>query len=334
MITANAGHPFDRLDPTLVLDAVDEAGFRTDGRLFALNSYENRVYRVGVEADAADTAVEVVPDQCVVKFYRPDRWTDAQILEEHAFGLELAAADLPVAAPLRRDGQTLFHRQGFRFAVFECRRGGAPELDAQGARELLGRTLGRMHAVGARQSFRYRERLVQADCGERARSAVLRTGFVPDALESRFREVTGELVDAVRDAFDRVGPTRSLRLHGDCHLGNLLWNARGPVFVDLDDCLQGPAVQDLWMLCDGDWTALLEGYRQFAPFDDGELLLVEALRAMRMLHHSAWLAARWDDPAFPPAFPGFGTPRYWEDLLDDLVAQREAVRDPACRPAW
>lgn len=330
-----AVHPFDRLDPVLVLDAVEEAGFRTDGRLFALNSYENRVYRVGVEPDELDSrSGAIVPDQCVVKFYRPGRWTDAQLLEEHAFGLELAAADLPVAAPLRRDGETLFHLQGFRFAVFECRRGGAPELDAPGARELLGRTLGRLHAVGAGHAFRYRERLSQAGAGERARTAVLDAGVVPSSLESRYAEVSAELVESVRDAFDRVGPTRSIRLHGDCHLGNLLWNAQGPVFVDLDDCLQGPAVQDLWMLGDGGWAGLLEGYRQFAPFDDEELLLVEPLRAMRMLHHSAWLAARWDDPAFPRAFPGFGTPRYWEDLLDDLAVQCQAVRDPSRRPAW
>ncbi|MEY4762393.1 MAG: hypothetical protein RLZZ200_2249 [Pseudomonadota bacterium] len=318
-----------------MLDAVEEAGFRTDGRLFALNSYENRVYRVGVEPGETDTfSADIVPDQCVVKFYRPGRWTDAQLLEEQAFGLELAAADLPVAAPLRRDGETLFHRMGFRFAVFECRRGGAPEFDLPGARELLGRTLGRLHAIGARAAFKHRERLSQADCGERSRAAVMRAGLLPRSLESRYRDVSGELVEAVRGRFESLGPLRSLRLHGDCHPGNLLWNARGPVFVDLDDCLQGPAVQDLWMLGDAGWQGLLEGYRQFAHFDDDELLLVEALRAMRMLHHSAWIAGRWEDPAFPRAFPGFGTPRYWEDLLVELAAQCDAVQDPARRPAW
>ncbi|MEN9705872.1 MAG: hypothetical protein RLZZ393_1751 [Pseudomonadota bacterium] len=333
-------HPFEQLDPVRVLAAVESIGFLADGRLFALNSYENRVYRVGLEEGEGGELAKpgVVPGQCVVKFYRPGRWSDEQILEEHGFGLELADAGIPVAAPLLRDGQSLFFHDGFRFAVFECRRGGPPELDAPGALSLLGRTLGRLHAIGSRARFRYRESLSDADCGARALDAVLAAGVLPSSIEHRYARLAAEVVAAIREAFEAAGPLRLRRLHGDCHPGNLLWSDQGPVFVDLDDCIEGPAVQDLWMLLPGGsdapaWSALREGYEQFTWFNDVEMSLVEPLRTLRMLNHSAWLVQRWDDPAFPRAFPWFGAARYWEDQIDDLSGQLEALQGPA-RPAW
>jgi Ser/Thr protein kinase RdoA (MazF antagonist) len=345
MTVPGAPHPFDRLDPDHVLGAVESIGFRTDGRLFALNSYENRVYRIGLEEALQGTGLAgsgVVPDQCVVKFYRPDRWSDDQILEEHGFGLELAAAGLPVAAPLLRDSCSLFAHDGFRFAVFECRRGAVPELDSPDALRLLGRTLGRLHGVGARVPFRHRESLDDAGCGDRARESVLRAGVLPSSLETRYARVSEEVVAGIEAALEGAGRLRYLRLHGDCHLGNLLWDSTGPVFVDLDDCIEGPAIQDLWMLLPGGsddaqraaWAALLEGYEQFAPFDFAQARLVEPLRALRMLNHSAWLAERWDDPAFPRAFPWFGGIRYWEDQIDDLATQLELIHEPPSLGAW
>jgi Ser/Thr protein kinase RdoA (MazF antagonist) len=339
MTAPSPAHPFGRLDPDTVLASVESTGLPADGRLFALNSYENRVYRVGLDAplDAGRTDVPgVVPDQVVVKFYRPGRWSDAQIEEEHAFGRELAAAELPVAAPVYRDGRSLFTHVGFRFALFECRRGAAPELDAPGARALVGRTLGRVHAIGATRRFRYRESLGDARHGARARGSILELDVVPEMLRERYARVSGELVAAIRDAFDAAGDLPLLRLHGDCHLGNILWDATGPVFVDLDDCLSGPCVQDLWMFLSGgsvdvqraEWTQLLEGYEQFAGFDYREVALIEPLRALRMLNHSAWLATRWDDPAFPRAFPWFAEPRYWERHVADLVDQLAVLQDP------
>lgn len=344
MTGAGVPHPFERLDPVTVLDAVESLGLPTDGRLFALNSYENRVYRVGLDRPLSgrEPPPGVVPDQCVVKFYRPDRWSDAQLLEEHQFGRELAEADIPVAAPLFVEGQSLFTHAGYRFAVFECRRGAAPELSAPGALSLVGRTLGRLHGVGGRHRFRYRESLEDWRCGARARDAVLASGLLPAGLESRYAQRAAETVAAIRDAFESAGPLRYRRLHGDCHLGNLLWQDRGPVFVDLDDCIEGPAIQDLWMLFSSgngetaraEWSALIEGYEQFAAFDYTEVSLIEPLRALRMLNHSAWLALRWEDPAFPRAFPWFGGARYWEDQIDDLANQFEALRDPPLSRAW
>jgi Ser/Thr protein kinase RdoA (MazF antagonist) len=339
MTPRDSAHPFDRLDPVTVLDAMESVGLPTDGRLFALNSYENRVYRIGLDRPLEPRGPRpagVVADQVVAKFYRPGRWSDAQIEEEHAFGRELADADLPVAAPVFRDGRSLFRHAGFRFAVFECRRGGAPELDAPGARQLLGRTLGRLHSRAATRPFRYRESMADARYGARARQGVLDSGLLPPALVDRYAEVSQRLADEIAAGFEAAGPVMQQRLHGDCHLGNILWDDSGPVFVDLDDCLSGPCVQDLWMFLSGgdaaaqraEWTALLEGYEQFADFDYRQAALIEPLRAMRMLHHSAWLALRWEDPAFPRAFPWFAEPRYWERQVTDLAEQLDALRDP------
>ncbi len=328
-VTASAQTPFAGLTPDCVLDAASAAGLAPDGRLFALNSYENRVYRLG-----RDEAPPVV-----LKFYRANRWSDAQVLEEHAFALELAAAEIPVAAPLDLGGTTLRHHEGFRFAAFPMAAGGAPDLDQPGARELLGRSLGRVHAIGALRPFAERPRLEVERLGHRARRVVLASGRLPAYMQPRYEQVSEALLEALATAL--AGPWRGIRLHGDCHLGNILWQAsgpqQGPVFVDLDDCLQGPAIQDLWMLLagspderQGQWAQLMAGYERFASFDHEQLMLVEPLRALRMLHHAAWIAERWEDPAFPRAFPWYGEPRYWEQHVNDLAEQGEAMlRDPS-----
>ncbi len=327
MIRKSAGsdlQPFKGLTPEVVLDAAAAAGLDPDGRLFALNSYENRVYQLhGAQGPL------------VLKFYRPARWTDAQIAEEHEFTAELAAAELPVAAPLMLGGTTLIHYHGFRFACFPWLRGRAPELDAPEARQLLGRTLARVHQVGARRPFEVRPRIGIERLGWQARSQVLASELLPPALTERYSSVSGALLERVVAGFAAAGSITEIRLHGDCHLGNLLWNEHGPAFVDLDDCAMGPRVQDLWMMLSGSpaeqqrqWSEILEGYSQFADFDLRELALIEPLRALRMLHHAAWVAHRWSDPAFPRAFPWIGEPRYWEGYLQDLLEQIEAIDDP------
>jgi Ser/Thr protein kinase RdoA (MazF antagonist) len=316
--------PFSGLTPEVVLDAAAAIDLEPDGRLFALNSYENRVYQLGAACG-----------QLVLKFYRPARWSDAQIAEEHQFTQELAAAELPVAAPLVIGGQTLFKYREFRFAAFPWMRGRTPELDAPEARQILGRTLARMHQIGATRDFAVRPRIGVERLGWDARARVLASELLPDALRERYSSVSGALLERVSAAFARAAGTREIRIHGDCHLGNLLWNERGPVFVDLDDCAMGVRVQDLWMMLAGppaeqqrQWRELLEGYQQFADFDFLEVTLIEPLRALRMLHHAAWVVHRWSDPAFPRAFPWFAEPRYWEGYLLDLLEQIAAIEDP------
>ena len=316
--------PFANLTPDLVLDAVSARGIEVDGRLFALNSYENRVYRIGVAQGAP----------LVAKFYRARRWSDEQIREEHAFARELAERDLAVAVPLAFAGETLLVHGEFRLALFPWLGGRGAELETDADFALLGRTLGRLHAVGAARRFRHRPALTPERLGRAARALVLDSGFVPPELEGRYAEVAQDLILAIEREWEAVGDFATLRLHGDCHLGNLLWGERGPVFVDLDDCMAGPAAQDLWMLLPGGadarraWAALAAGYGEFADFDYRELRLVEPLRALRMIHYTAWLAQRWDDPAFPRAFPWFGERRYWERHLLDLLEQRAAIDEP------
>jgi Ser/Thr protein kinase RdoA (MazF antagonist) len=316
--------PFAGLSPEGVLDAASSVGLEPDGRLFALNSYENRVYQLGG-----------AQGMLVLKFYRPARWSDAQILEEHRFTAELAAAELPVAAPLSISGQTLFRHREFRFAAFPYLRGAAPELDAPEAREILGRALARLHQVGARRPFERRPDIGIERLGREAQALVLGSNLLPGALREAYDSVSGLLLERIERVYGEVAPIGRLRLHGDCHLGNLLWNERGPIFVDLDDCAMGPRIQDLWMLLSGtpadqqaQWAALSSGYLQFADLDFGELRLIEPLRGLRMLHHAAWVCHRWPDPAFPRAFPWFGEPRYWEGYLNDLREQVVAIDEP------
>jgi Ser/Thr protein kinase RdoA (MazF antagonist) len=316
--------PFSGLTPEVVLDAAAAFGLEPDGRLFALNSYENRVYQLG----AGD-------GQLVLKFYRPGRWSDSQIAEEHQFTAELAAAELPVAAPLAIGGASLLRYREFRFAAFPWMHGRAPELDAPEARQLLGRSIARLHQIGATRPFAARTSISVQRLGWEARAQVLASELLPEALRERYSSVSGALLERVTAAFSAAAPLHSIRIHGDCHLGNLLWDEHGPLFVDLDDCATGPRVQDLWMMLSGSaaeqqqqWQDLLEGYQQFADFDFIELTIIEPLRALRMLHHAGWVVSRWTDPAFPRAFPWAAEPRYWEGYLNDLLEQHAAIDEP------
>jgi Ser/Thr protein kinase RdoA (MazF antagonist) len=323
-------HPYSRLTPDTMLDALDSVGLRGDGRLIQLNSYENRVFQVYLEDGSA----------VVAKFYRPGRWTDAQIQEEHDYALELAAAEIPVVAPLALTEPpghetTLAHHEGFRFAVAPRRGGRSPELEDPLTLEWIGRFLGRIHAVGARRSFAHRPLLDIASLGEEPRDWLLAHEMVPPDVLPAWLSVVEQALAEIRSHFETAGGIRTLRLHGDCHVGNILWTDAGPHFVDLDDARTGPAVQDLWMLLSGDRAAqtrqlseLLAGYEDFMDFDRRELHLVEALRTLRQIHYSAWLARRWDDPAFPAAFPWFGGSAYWSGQVTQLREQVEAMQEP------
>jgi Ser/Thr protein kinase RdoA (MazF antagonist) len=271
----------------------------------------------------------------VAKFYRPERWTDDAILEEHAFIAELAAREIPAVPPLRLAGATLHRHAGFRFAVFPRQGGRPPELDQPGVLEWLGRFLGRIHAVGGIARFAQRPALDIASFGEEPRDWLLEHDFIPPPLREVWRGVVEQALAGIRHCFERAGPLRSIRLHGDCHMGNVLWTDAGPHFVDFDDARSGPAVQDLWMLLSGERAertrqlhAILAGYEDFAEFDASELHLVEALRTLRLIHYSGWIARRWDDPAFPLAFPWFDTPRYWEERILELREQIAAMDEP------
>ena len=302
--------PYTSLDPGRVLDAVAACGLWPDGRLQALNSYENRVWQVGIE-DATPV---------IAKFYRPGRWSDAAIIEEHTFSQELFEAELPVVAPLAFEGRTLLQHDGFRYALTPRRGGRAPELEAVDQLQWLGRLIARMHVVGARTPFVHRGRLDRDTMVQQPMRAVLESTLLPVSLQNNYRAAATRLDAAIASRVEALGPMRQLRLHGDCHPGNVLWTDAGPHFVDFDDARTGPAVQDLWMLAGDDraMAAVLEGYRQFRDFDDGELALIPVLRGMRQLHYAGWIAARWHDPAFPAAFPFAAESRWWEQHLADL----------------
>lgn len=311
-------HHFQSLTPECILDAVDHLGFVTSGRLLALNSYENRVYQVGIE-DAAPL---------IAKFYRPARWSDAGILEEHQFVKELVAQEIPVVAALELNGQSLHPFHGFRFALFPKHAGRAPELDHPGILERIGRFIGRIHAVGALTSYQERPLINIDTFGFAARDYLIAHQFIPADLLASYQSTTSFLLDGVQRCFDRAGEIKQLRLHGDCHLSNVLWTEAGPHFVDFDDSRMGPAVQDLWMLLSGSRVEmtkqlcdLLAGYEDFVEFNPRELHLIEALRSLRLLHYSAWLAQRWDDPAFKVAFPWFNTQHYWQNTVLELREQ-------------
>jgi Ser/Thr protein kinase RdoA (MazF antagonist) len=321
-------HPYDTLTPEIILEAVEGFGLRATGAFLALNSYENRVYRVEIEDK----------DPVVAKFYRPARWPDTAIREEHAFAAELAAQEIPVVAPLAHEGGTLHRQHGFRFALFPWRRGRAPEINTAEDRKLLGRFLGRLHRVGAAGRFAHRPRLSAIELGEHAAAHLAASAFLPAELRESFLAITGLIVPRLKVALEE-SDARRIRLHGDCHLGNILWDPHGPFFVDFDDCLSGPAVQDLWMMLAGtraemetELAELLAGYTEFMDFDPAELALIEPLRTLRMLHYNAWLARRWDDPAFPRAFPWFAGRRYWEDQILLLRQQAALLDEPPL--AW
>jgi Ser/Thr protein kinase RdoA (MazF antagonist) len=339
----SADIPYRGLTPDVVLDALDSVSLRGDGRLIQLNSYENRVFQVFLE----DGTV------VVAKFYRPGRWTDAQILEEHAFSLELAAQEIPVVAPLALTASpdfgsdvklsasqesvhtlaTLPTADGdLRFAVMPRCSGQAPELDNDDTLRRIGRFMGRLHAVGKQRPFLHRRTLSVNTVGAAACDWLVAHDSVPMEVASTWLSTVNQALIEAQRAFDEAAPTESIRLHGDCHPGNTLWTPAGPHFVDMDDAVQGPAIQDLWMLLSGDAAAMsrqmsvvLSGYTDFMDFDPRELKLIEALRSLRMIHHSAWLAQRWNDPAFPIAFPWFGGVSYWQQQVTQLREQLELM---------
>jgi Ser/Thr protein kinase RdoA (MazF antagonist) len=307
-----------------VLDACDAAGFRADGRLAPLNSYENRVYQVWLEDGSSR----------VLKFYRPGRWSAAQIEEEHAFARELAEREIPVVAP----SYTGTHA-GFLYALYPRRGGRSPNLDDPSTLERIGRFIARIHAVAASARFRYRESLTAKSFGEEPRAFLLENRFVPPDLIAAWQAVTAQALAGVSHCYERAGAVKEIRLHGDCHPGNILWTDEGPHFVDLDDARMGPALQDLWMLLSGERAAMnrqlgdvLSGYEDFAELDRRELHLLEALRTLRLIHYSAWIARRWEDPAFPAAFPWFNTQRYWQDRILELREQIALMEEEPLNP--
>ena len=335
----SASHPFEQLTPDVVLDALDAAGLRGDGRLTTLNSFENRVYQVMLEPEFDGHGV------VVAKFYRPQRWNAAQIGEEHAFAAELAAAEVPVVAPLQPQGRSLHEHAGFFWAASPRRGGRRPELDDPEVLEWIGRFLARLHTVGASGAFRQRPRLDVQRMAHEPLAWLVEHDVVPLEVQREWREVAAEAVALVerhavlRGEAPPDGPA-CIRLHGDCHPGNILWTPEGmpgagPHFVDLDDACSGPAVQDLWMLLSGDrrqqtlqLSALLDGYEQFRDFDRRELALIEPLRTLRLIHYNAWIARRWDDPSFPPNFPWFGHPDHWRGQVRLLREQIGAMAEP------
>jgi len=344
--TRAAAPPYAGLTPDRVLDALDSAGWRGDGRLLSLNSYENRVYQVHLEDGSS----------IVAKFYRPERWSEAQILEEHAFVRELHERELPVVAPLtlpRASDRTLGEFGGFHFAAFPRRGGRAPELEDAETLKWMGRFIGRIHAVGALAPYQHRPDIDPDTFGIEPHGYLLQSGFIPAELHESWDSTCRMALQGVEDCYDRAGELGYLRLHGDCHSGNVLWTeiqrknegaagartSGGPHFVDFDDSRMGPAVQDLWMLLSGDRESMtrqlsdvLEGYEDFHGFDARELHILEALRTLRLIHYSAWIARRWDDPAFPAAFPWFNTQRYWQDRILELKEQIALMEEEPLAP--
>ncbi len=319
-------HPYAGLTPEKVLAAVESFGFEADARVFALNSYENRVYQVGI-ADGS---------YLIIKFYRPERWSREQILEEHHFTAELARLELPVVPPLLCNGSdTLADYGGFLIAIFPQFIGRPPELDNLDNLLVMGRFIGRIHAVGATRKFKHRVAITPDRFAKASQQYLLDHDFIPASLLVAYESLSRDLIERVEERFKAVGKLTTLRIHGDCHPGNVLWKNDTPTFVDFDDAMQGPAIQDLWMMLSGDrdqrqgqLLELIEGYNEFYDFRVAELALIESLRTMRIMHYSAWLARRWQDPAFPMSFPWFNTERYWAEHILELREQLAALDEP------
>lgn len=316
---------YTELFPETVMDAVESFGYDCSGRMLALNSYENRVYRLDMEDD--------VP--IIAKFYRPERWSDSAIDEEHQFAIELAEQEIPVVAPLVFDGRTLLESNGYRFALYPLQGGRWPDLEAMDDRIWVGRFIARIHAIGCQGVFKERHQIEIERMAVKSSQFLMTNDFIPSHLEVAYQTLTDDLIVLIKAKFETAGEYTSIRLHGDCHRSNILWTDNGPHFVDLDDCCNGPAIQDLWMLLSGERAEmteqlcdLLEGYNDFAELDLSQLHLIEALRSLRMMHYAAWLAKRWQDPAFPLAFPWFNTDRYWEDHVLELREQFSRMQEP------
>jgi Ser/Thr protein kinase RdoA (MazF antagonist) len=308
----------------MIIDAVESAGYLSDARLLALNSYENRVYQVGIEDSTP----------LIAKFYRPERWSEAQILEEHRFSLELQDAEISVVAPMVNDqGATLHTFEGFQFALFLRRGGYPPELDNLDNMLVLGRTLGRIHAVGRAAQFKVRHSMSVQRMLSDSRALLLEK-FIPRDLVPAYESLTADLEQQVRSVFSEVQPEDFIRIHGDCHVGNILWRDNTAHFVDFDDCCAAPAMQDLWMFLNGErhdrqlqLSELVEGYSEFCDFDPRQIRWIETLRTLRLIHYAAWLGRRWEDPAFPRSFTWFNTERYWADHILELREQMSALQE-------
>lgn len=318
-------HPYNSLTPDAVLDAVESLGYLSDARILALNSYENRVYQVGIEDKSP----------IIAKFYRPNRWSREQIQEEHDFAQHLLDLEIPVVPPLRDDNNASLHQFGdFLFAVYERKGGHAPELDNLDCLHVIGRLIGRMHSLAKQTPFEHRPILDIQSFGIESREFLLGNDFIPKELQQAYDSLTKDLLTLVQTRFQQV-TFDNIRLHGDCHPGNILWRDDSAFFVDLDDARMGPAVQDLWMLLSGDRAQqttqideILDGYQQFCDFNHAELALIEPLRTLRIMHYSAWLARRWNDPAFPMNFPWFNSLRYWSEHILELREQFAALQEP------
>jgi len=321
-------HPYSKLKPEYILDAIEALGYQCDGRINSLNSYENRVYQIGIEDQKP----------LIAKFYRPDRWTEEQIKEEHQFCDELMDAEWPLVPPIKQPKIGSLHRyENFIFSLFKKEGGHAPELDDLDTLLVLGRSLGRLHAISAKCPFTHRPELTVLSYGIESREFLLDHNFIPKSLLPAYDSLSQDLIKLIKTAFEQVDYS-AIRLHGDCHPGNILWQNDKPMFVDFDDCRSGPAIQDLWMLLNGErkdkelqLDVILEGYEQFYEFNDAELILVEGLRTLRMMHYAAWLAKRWTDPAFPMAFPWFNTEHYWGEHILQLREQFAELQEAPLR---
>jgi len=324
-MSESGNHPFDTLTPDLLIDAVESQGFLSDGGFLALNSYENRVYQIGIENKTP----------MIAKFYRPNRWTDEQIFEEHQFCFQLQEQELPVVCPwLNSEGKSISHHEGFRFALYERKGGRAPELDNLDNLFILGRLLGRFHGIGATQPFKYRPTLNVKNFGWDSYELISKD-FMPKELSPAYDSLALDVLKAIDEILAGYGQINNIRVHGDCHSGNILWRDDYPHFVDFDDARMAPAIQDIWMLLSGDReeqtaqiTEIIQGYSEFYDFDYRQLRLIEVFRTLRIMHHSAWIARRWSDPAFPRAFSWFDSPRYWSDHILALREQLAALNEP------
>jgi Ser/Thr protein kinase RdoA (MazF antagonist) len=325
-------HPYQRLTPDTVIEAVESTGRDSDARILALNSYENRVYQVGLE--------EAEP--VIAKFYRPNRWTVEQILEEHQYTQQLYDLDIPVVPPLVIDkggaAPTLSRYDLFHFSIYPRQGGRAPELDNLDHLHQLGQFIGRIHAVGASFTFKYRIHLSVQAFGHNSVAYLLENNFIPRDVRPAYESIAAEVLAAIEQNSPESGEFERISLHGDCHPGNVLWRDDRPHFVDFDDAITGPAIQDLWMLLSGDYSnkqrqisEIIEGYEVFRAFDLRELRLIEPLRAMRVLNYNAWLAKRWHDPAFPMSFPWFNTPRYWSEHILELKELLTSLHQPSLK---
>lgn len=313
---------FTSLSPDLILDGLESVGFNVDSGLLALNSYENRVYQFH-DQDL---------NKYVTKFYRPERWSEQQIREELDFALELDKKELPLVAPLAVNGETLFNYQGYHFTVSPCKGGRTFEVDNLDQLEWMGRFIARIHSVASQKDFQYRESISTDDMLINSMKTIQSSGFVPLSLNTPFFTILEQVIEL---AVSQYKPKKQIRLHGDCHASNILWTDKGPHFVDLDDCKTGPAIQDLWMMLSGDRNdqllqldTILSGYEEFFTFDSSELVLIESLRAMRVVHYMGWLCKRWNDPAFPRNFPWFESEKYWEQQILMLKEQMSALQQP------